>query len=552
MPSGGGRYTDTTSTETPGSIDAHRTASAQSYSSNAEAPEFHPQKLRSKGFGGEQERVDHHRMESRQASNQSGFNVPMMFHGDLDQSSSPVSTHHTSYISEHQRFSGSPAQHFPPAPKSQVSSGLVLPGYNFVPPPPHYMDPPLNVLAEINQLSMSLHHHLENAMRQNAHSITAKHDNIIDHLIRKHEASMEQLVRSHSAMESGFQRMSENVGRLEGALVSGVAGLDVQVRLLQDEVRAIAKAQAEAPDKRLEKVEQGIEVLTNMMNTFNMRFSRLESTVETGFTRKEADEKRVQVKGHSPQKRTSSGGQGKQGHSQGARHSSNRVPSKTSHHGNSDRERETLGKPNDGQMALAGRNPYPRPSTSNSDRHQRPAPGGPSCVDGFPRFRAQEQYSPHPAEAYYPANQTLVYPYSFTKPAAQYSSKEPPSYQSNVDHKVPGMKRHKLQFVEEGPPLEAPDIRDHPAFRHVSGEEQGAKDDDKDSEKTAATSAAVIEAGVFSSHPLAGSNWYSQASYAGQGSEVGRDTRRSADNAKKESPKKDGRESAGPKTGKSI
>ncbi|KAI9801114.1 MAG: hypothetical protein M1833_002982 [Piccolia ochrophora] len=145
---------------------------------------------------------------------------------------------------------------------------------NPVPPPPGYrsvIDPAENMV----HLIMGVHHHIDSQLGAMSQSIAAKHDNIIDHIIRKHDHAMEignTWSKDNStridAIEKSVDEILSSVLRL-ASKVDSLTGVDKTEQLINQNHAAAMAA--------IDKVMVQVQELGSKVDNIAIRLDALEA-----------------------------------------------------------------------------------------------------------------------------------------------------------------------------------------------------------------------------------------------------------------------------------
>ncbi|KAI9808394.1 MAG: hypothetical protein M1827_007491 [Pycnora praestabilis] len=189
---------------------------------------------------------NHHDAASREFSNSSSLSritVPIVFNGHASEITPTESTYpamsHPSAMPEplnphpHPHQYG-PHDYYPEANATSTSAGTATgttPGTNtlmtprplnvlstnLVPPHPSFPGSSLpSPSAELFNHIMGLHHHLGASSASLTHSLDAKHDNVIDHLVRKYEGMRAVSAEYAGDLRAQMGAVEHNLGRVAG------------------------------------------------------------------------------------------------------------------------------------------------------------------------------------------------------------------------------------------------------------------------------------------------------------------------------------------------
>ena len=100
-------------------------------------------------------------------------------------------------------------------PNSATVPPLFSDQHNAVPPPPltfrDYQPPSGQVPAELARVELTLHHHLDSCFGSLSRLVTDKHDNTIDHLLRRLESHEKKVEKVQKNLRSDIKDMKQDV-----------------------------------------------------------------------------------------------------------------------------------------------------------------------------------------------------------------------------------------------------------------------------------------------------------------------------------------------------
>ena len=155
------------------------------------------------------------------------------------------------------------------------------PFLNSVPPPPGVQDS-LTSDQKMVALVMGVHHHIDQEMSAIAHSINAKHDITVDHLIRRHQnamdasgKSMHELGSRIGGLERGLAKAEDNAQALNGAI-------EATLRKHEEDTRGLHRKRHGDITEGMTSLSVKSDKIISLLETLHRRVENVEARVEMG------------------------------------------------------------------------------------------------------------------------------------------------------------------------------------------------------------------------------------------------------------------------------
>ncbi|KAI9803268.1 MAG: hypothetical protein M1825_002059 [Sarcosagium campestre] len=154
--------------------------------------------------------------------------------------------------------------------------------FNGIPPqtPGHrssVADPSENTL----HLIMGVHHHLDTELGAISHSLSAKHDNLVDHLIRKHEASLETTSKWFRDLAARFGTLEHAVGK-SNAVVHSITAKLSNVAKAQEKLEQLLEQNLATENAAIEKLTDKSDDMLAKLESLDRRFDELDAKFDAG------------------------------------------------------------------------------------------------------------------------------------------------------------------------------------------------------------------------------------------------------------------------------